>query len=347
MRWKLPILGFVSVAVSIAVLLFVMFPAAIGPSQPGPRAETQISAPSTSQPFPTHVVARAPVASVIKEQVLHAESEIADVGNELVQSVTGELFSPKGDVIGREKLVLTSNRLGKHYSTYSNESGYFVFNDIAIGADYRLKLSPSGPYRRLLIEDVSITKDQPHLYIKLEQLPSTTLLGTIVNAGRQPIPYFEMRVRSREKSGWVQTIRSNSIGEFFLDNVPAGKVEFSSMLGEMWSSRGHYLDPREIRPIALVADHGYHEVAGLVLDNYNEPVPGANILVSWKRSSDEVSASSYRRTITNPNGLFAVEGVGPGKHELIVSDSSGGAYRKNLDLVHSYTHLTVILESKL
>ncbi len=285
------------------------------------------------------LVAAIPNRSTAKEELL----EIADATNTYSVFVAGVIFTETGVLSGDDRIELYSSSVNKGYVTKSNASGYFQFENVSSATDYLLTVTPRGMFKRYREKEVSIQPAESRLLIKLEVLPVDVLHGVVVNMDGIPVSGFRLRVRSEEKTKWVLDIVTNSIGQFRLDNVPIGGLSLSSMQGQVLSTTGYRHIGNQLLPLTLVVDEGPHKITGFVFDQYNEPVAGANVMLSWNNTEGTTSTSAYRRTITNLGGFFSIKGVGRGKHDLVVVDSSGAADRRTLNVINEFTDLTVVL----
>jgi hypothetical protein len=114
------------------------------------------------------------------------------------------------------------------------------------------------------------------------------------------------------------------IGEFEIENVPIGPIEFFKTFGQVLVISGHEFSGDSQTVIELVVDVGYNELGGVVYDEFYNAVPGATVVLNWKHNYQGVVSIVTRRSTTRPTGEFLFQGLGKGEHELLVT--SGKLY---------------------
>ena len=234
-------------------------------------------------------------------------------------SAWGSLSTKYGDVVAKETIKLFSESANQAYFEASDENGYFNFENIVPASDYRLSVSPKGMYKRISMDSLAILNNQVALPIVLEPLELGTLKGKVVNTENIVVPGYEMKIQSPLKTRWVRNFVSDIIGEFQIENVPIGPIEFSKTFGQALAITGHDFSGDSQTIIELVVDVGYNELRGVVYDEFYNVVPGATVILSWKHNYQGVVSIVNRRSTIRPTGEFLFQGLGKGEHELLVT----------------------------
>jgi hypothetical protein len=259
-------------------------------------------------------------------------------------SAWGSLYTKYGDVVANETIRLVSESASQAYSETSDENGYFSFENIVPASDYRLSVSPKGMYRRVAMDSLVILNNQTTLAIVLEPLELGTLKGKVVSTENIVVPGYEMKVQSPLKSKWVQNFVPDIIGEFEIENVPIGPVEFFKTFGLVLVITGHEFSGDSQTVVELVVDFGYNELRGVVYDEFSHAVPGATVLLNWKHNYQEVVSIVTRRNTTGPTGEFLFQGLGKGEHELLVTSVDGLVGHQIVDISNDNSERVVVLQ---
>ena len=92
----------------------------------------------------------------------------------------------------------------------------------------------------------------------------------------------------------------------------------------------------------LIVDEGSYAISGIVIDQYDDLVVGANVLLNWKYTDGKKRTIVSRRTTTSRDGSFYLPGIGPGWHDLVVADiSSGAAHKQSLNFLYDYEEIVI------
>ncbi len=259
--------------------------------------------------------------------------------------VTGQIQTEKGYYSGSDRIEIHSPSLDKTYITKSNGTGYFQIDSVLSAADYRLRISPKGMYRKYH-EEVSITPTSTQFYILLESMPVSNLRGQIRNLDNVPVIYFKLNVKSLEVSRWGRNFTTDSVGGFQLEGVPVGRLVFTTVQDQkVLSIKGFELPSNQQQAMNLIVDEGPYTINGTVNDHYGEPVAGANVLLSWNYNDGTKRSTVLRTTTTKLDGRFQLQGNGPGLHELVIADtSSWSAHKQSLDLLYDFTEVLINLK---
>ena len=260
--------------------------------------------------------------------------------------VWGNIQSEFGAVLTNEVVKLYSRSRNTGYTAVSDNNGYFSFADVTPAEDYSMTVAPNGMFKRVVKEPVSIVLDQTELPIVLHPLLVATLKGKIVNIEGVAIPKYEFKVQSPEKSKWIVRIVTDVIGEFLLEDVPIGELEFIKTFGQALQITGYYFQGDQQAPIELVVDKGLYELNGEVYDQYNDTVAGATVILSWENTNGRMRSTHNRRDTTNQSGQFSFKGIGSGEHELLITAAGDLVGQQIVNVGIDNTDFTIVLTQK-
>lgn len=259
-------------------------------------------------------------------------------------SAWGSLYTKYGDVVANETIKLFSESASQAYSETSDENGYFSFENIVPASDYRLSVSPKGMYQRISMDSLAIMNNQTTLAIVLEPLELGTLKGRVVNTENIVVPGYKMKIQSPLKSKWMQNFVTDIIGEFEIENVPIGPIEFFKTFGHVLVITEHEFSGDSQTVLELVVDVGYNELRGVAYDEFSNAVPGATVILNWKHNYQGVVSIVTRRSTTRPTGEFHFQGLGKGEHELLVTSVDGLVGYQIVDIGNDNSERVVVLQ---
>ena len=257
----------------------------------------------------------------------------------------GTIQTETGETITGEQLKLYSPSLNLQYVVVSNDLGEFLIDDITPANDYHISLSPRGMYQRYEA-DIEIGDNRTDTEIILRDLGVGFLTGRIVDVKGSPVPGFKLSIRSLSKPRWSNTVTGNENGRFEVDQVPQGVLEISSMLGQLLKITGLHFTAGSSSLLSLVVDVGPYAIAGHAYDELGEPIAGASVLLNWVYTLGGVRSVTNRRTMTDLSGKFAIDGLGEGPHDLIISLSDVGIYRRNIDVGNETGQIAAVLTQR-
>ncbi|MCP4874125.1 MAG: carboxypeptidase regulatory-like domain-containing protein [Gammaproteobacteria bacterium] len=261
-------------------------------------------------------------------------------------SAWGSLYTTYGDIVANEKVILISESANQAYSEISDENGHFNFENIVPASDYRLSVSPKGMYKRVSMDSLAILNNQTALAIVLEPLELGRLKGKVVNTEGIVVPGYEMRIQSALKTRWIRNFVPDIIGEFEIENVPIGPIEFTKTFGQALVITGHEFSGDSQTTIELVVDVGYNELKGVVYDEFSNAVPGATVVLNWKHNYQGVISIVTRRSTTSPTGEFLFQGLGKGEHELLATSFDGSVDHQIVDIGNDNSERIVVVRRK-
>jgi hypothetical protein len=305
---------------------------------PGPYLDPVSIEPVVPLPDPEHAGSSLASSGIVKDDEEDLWRGTA--------SVWGSLYTKYGDIVANETIKLFSESANQAYSETSDENGYFNFENIVPASDYRLSVSPKRMYKRVSMDSLAILNNQAALAIVLEPLELGTLKGKVVNTEGIVVPGYEMRMQSPLKTRWIRNFVPDIIGEFEIENVPIGPIEFTKTFGQALVITGHEFSGDSQTAIELVVDVGYNELRGVVYDEFYNAVPGATVVLDWKHNYQGVVSTVTRRSTTRPTGEFLFQGLGKGEHELLVTSFDGSVGHQIVDIGNDNSERVVVLQKK-
>jgi len=112
---------------------------------------------------------------------------------------------------------------------------------------------------------------------------------------------------------------SGDDGGFFALSRRRRPGDLSTRSAPHFSVGGITIVPGESQEVRLVLDWGDQAIEGHVVDSRGNPLPGAQVSLSWFDRRDGITSSSGRSTVTDAGGLFRFTELGPGPHQLTVA----------------------------
>jgi hypothetical protein len=119
-------------------------------------------------------------------------------------------------------------------------------------------------------------------------------------------PGFNLWLRSVDRVSQTVELRTDNIGNFIVNDAPAGDLLFYSRSAPQIQISGVYLPPDKLQNVNLVVDWGNYECEGRVLDFANNPIPGATLLLTWFQHKTASAAARYARLQLIAMGCFAL-----------------------------------------
>lgn len=275
-----------------------------------------------------------PMELLLAEKELRAAEVQKDV--ELVRmgaraEVSGTLLNTRGEAVAGIQVQFYSKSLGERYHASSDRFGEFVLPEVRPGSDYELLIQPEADYQDYIERKILVPSTGLKLDLVLDPLAAGRLVGRLVDPEGNAIPDMRITVRSDRLVRSPLQASSDASGRFVLDGVPAGRLTFSADAGPKLMVRGVRLDPGEEREVVLVLDWGANSIAGRVVDDHGDPVPGAQVALSWMIQDGPVRSSSNRTATTGSDGSFRFEKLGSGPHRIEATapghDSASGEYQ--------------------
>jgi hypothetical protein len=246
--------------------------------------------------------------------------------------VVGTMRTDAGRPVEGETVHLHSPSLLTQYRAVSDAEGRFLISDVQVGTDYRVFMRPQGRYRDYVRAPVALTPDSAELDLVLEPLDSGRLAGRMVDVDGRPVPGFRLWLWNRDAQRRSREVVGDDRGYFELEEVPAGRLSFRTRALPDLQVGWIELAPGEHRDVVLVLDWGEHWMEGRVVDERREPVSGAQLLLSWSSRAGGLDSTSMRQTVSDAEGFFRFNQLGPGPHLLEVRAAGFAPARESHDV---------------
>jgi hypothetical protein len=232
--------------------------------------------------------------------------------------VTGIVKGRSGTPVAGATVQLLSPAGGRTLRTGSDLTGMFVFAKVETGANYRLWVRAREGYRDYLADQVTVPASGLDLAVELEPVALGSLSGSFVDPDGKPVPGFSLGLRSAQPGAAVR-VTADPQGRFVVRDLPAGRVSLDSESAPLVSLSGIEIPAGGEVAVQLTVDWGGQQIAGLVLDANQRPVPAANIGLHWRQQKLGITSRSSRTTLTDQRGHFQFTDLGSGSHALSVS----------------------------
>lgn len=328
------------------------------PAEPGPRTsppqravpalERAPSAPAdhpdSRRNFPPDADRPAPDRQAPAARV----STAASAGRPI--TLSGRLTTEFGEALAGETVVLYSPSRKTHHTVVSGAAGGFEFVDLEPSWDYVLKVSPRQRYRTFTRTSIDLSAEYEIRDIVLEAIPLGRLAGGIVDSYGRPVAGIELRIKAVDASGWDTRVATDAYGGFFVAEWPAGRFRLASTGRQTLDASGLVFDPGSAAPITLGIDRGPFELDGRILDQSGQAFAGADVFLHWTSIQDQIIVRSRRKTSAGTLGEFRFTGLGPGKHELVVTawrdETDMRTVRKPVDLGVDSSKVVILLDTQ-
>jgi protocatechuate 3,4-dioxygenase beta subunit len=231
-------------------------------------------------------------------------------------TVTGRLRDEQGTAVPSEVVQLQSASLGTHYMARSDADGAFSMQAVEPAPDYRLTIHPQGAYRNHWQQGVVIDGPETSLMITLQPLETGRLTGRMVDVAGNPLPGFSLQLQSSNSQGRLLTVIADEGGYFVVENAPAGNLLFATQSEPRFVVSGLVLEAGTTGNAEVVLDWGTHELTGRVRDELGNPLPGAELKLSWTHAARGIHSTALRRTIADGNGFFRFTQLAAAPHQL-------------------------------
>jgi hypothetical protein len=232
--------------------------------------------------------------------------------------VAGSVRNSAGLPVTGEVVQLYSPSFRRRYHAATDRAGKFSIGDVETAQDYQLSIHPRGGYHDYDQRNLRVTAAGLRLDLVLEGLSVGRVAGQMVDVDGNPIPRFSLQLRSGTATSQWFHVTGDSQGYFVVDDVPAGALNLRTASSPLFTVRGIDLPGGGDAQLPLVLDWGAHDIYGWVVDSSGLPVPMSKVTVSWVYQDNGVRSLSSRRTVTDSQGYFRVDQLGPGQHTVHV-----------------------------
>lgn len=243
-------------------------------------------------------------------------------------TLSGWVTTESGQPVAGEKLVLYSPSKKLRYATNTGSSGEYRFIDIEPGWDYVLNISPREIFETYTRAQIKLSSEQEVHDITLQPIPLGILTGNIVDPYARPVAGIELRVTTVEKEYQTTRVVTDANGGFSVADFPRGKYQLAIKGEQTLKATGLKFDPETGSPVTLTLDLGPYRIEGGIYDESGQTFDGADVYLIWALHENGVSIRSTRKFSADRSGTFRFAGLGPGRHELVVSAWRGGKVKK-------------------
>jgi hypothetical protein len=317
-----------------ASLAFATLAARAWLEQAQPPRAASVAAATPSDPITPAVTSRSPLVRVAR-----AASE--QLGRHAV--VSGVLRGRRGEPVASETVQLRSRALAARYSGVSDAAGAFLMPGVLVGGDYDFAVRPRGPYADYSRHGIEVAPEGVELEVALEPLPTRRVAGRMLDADGGPVPGFRLWLRGDDAHKKSVAVRGDDAGRFQAEGVPLGRLSFAAssatyvMLGKAQVEEG--------APVDLVIDAGERRLEGRALSPRGEPIAGAQLELRWLHRDGTQQSRATRRAVSDTQGRFRFDGLGPGPHRVTASAAGEDSTSPVVEVpAHDAAVLEVVLE---
>ena len=230
-------------------------------------------------------------------------------------SVSGTVRGDSGEPLAGRKVELRPRSARQTYTTLTDSRGEFTVPVVAAPADYGLIVF-GGAEHKDYQRSVHVTPDMDELNIVAEAYEFGEVSGRLINSNGVPVPNFELVLRNTGSRMPNAVVSTDQFGNFDIPTAPAGELVMASQSTPSILVQGLQLRPGDKLHVPLVLDWGEHQIRGVVVDAYDNPVPASRIILQWTHEAGGISTSATRRAAANTQGHFSFSDLGPGPHSL-------------------------------
>ncbi|MDJ0652678.1 MAG: carboxypeptidase-like regulatory domain-containing protein [Xanthomonadales bacterium] len=199
---------------------------------------------------------------------------------------------------------------------------------------------PASNLRPKTVPEVFVGAEGVSLTVHLEDAQHGTIHARVLTADRHILADFPMEL-VYENFASIATVRTDSAGTFFIEDVPEGHLRFRSYSRVQLEMFGIHMQPGEVKQLTLFADVGDAAISGHLLGPDSRPLPAKTVSLTWtypegtehmmpgtlrfRRSvgveEGFAGSLSIRTTTTDEDGWFAFYGIANVPHTLRLRDS--------------------------
>jgi hypothetical protein len=265
---------------------------------------------------------------------------------ETLTTVTGTVTGPNGSPVVHAAVQLLSTGLENSYRVGTNFYGDFLIPRVEIAADYRLWVRPRDRYKDYIESGLVVPAAGLDLDIVLDPQGLSSLRGQMLNLDGKPVPRFGIWLRSNSvTTPPALLVTGDQLGYFFVDELPAGEINFRTNSFPYISVSGIALASGAEEYVQLTLDWGNYMMAGYVLNSEDEPVSGAQVSLFWRYDNKEMKSRSKRKTVADAGGYFLFENLGPGMHTFNITAPGFYSVQRDYDVKTTGEAIRVQLEA--
>jgi len=231
-------------------------------------------------------------------------------------SYSGRIIDDYGDPVVGELVRLYSTGTSQAQRATTDEVGEYRITGVSRSDDWYLTIIPKQAYERHEAGPFKVDADVTANDIVLKRTGTARISGTMVDGLGSPVGNLSLVLSPAAAPGSIRTLVADDSGRFQVDEIAAGDLRVSTQSRPHMDISGIKLAPDDDINVTLVVDHGPHMLSGTVIDANRQPVARAELLLTWSESSDGLTSSSFRDTISDASGFFSFTELGQGPHQL-------------------------------
>jgi protocatechuate 3,4-dioxygenase beta subunit len=253
----------------------------------------------------------------------------------------GELLEGCELILAREDAPQPSGLFGQLVSrdngaarTRTNSKGEFKFDRLQEGS-YRLSLRPprrdegQAHFAQPAPLEIEVIEGKVEGDVRVELASALAITGVIHRTNGEPLEGAEVIATSSEVKGLLpERAKSGALGQFRIENLPAGKYDLTADKDGFATARekAHVLSETGNAEVTFVMAEGV-EFSVRVLSPQGAPIPGASGRLVSEAGDSRGFADAGRmltslfagKGVSNTKGLLAMGNFAPGKYSLEVS----------------------------
>ena len=231
--------------------------------------------------------------------------------------LNGGVRTSDGQVVPNSPVFLVARGHAGRQCTITGPDGRFEF---AAGAGRHTLVVPPFACLPGVEQEIELRPEVTRVEIALPRLATAQIDGRIVDTEGLPLSGTRAVLRTASApaaAAFVETDR----GGYFQADVPAGDLVLRTSEPIRAEVRGHELTAGT-SSLQFVLDIGCHRVAGQAVAEGGTPAAGAHVQLNrCFTTQDGIRCVSTRTLVTDQNGNFAFERLGPGPGSLTVMAS--------------------------
>jgi hypothetical protein len=230
--------------------------------------------------------------------------------------VQGCVRTSVGRPVPNSRIFLVARDHGWRQQATTGPDGRFEFK-AAVGPHTLV----APPFARLpgVEQQVELRAGVTRVEVTVPLLATAQIDGRIVDTDGVPLAGTRAVLHTASAPAVADVVETDRGGNFHLVDVPLGELVLRTSEPIHAEVRGHELTANPTSSLPFVLDIGRHSVAGRVVTEGGPPAVGAHVRLDRSFTSGTgVRCVSTRTLVTDANGYFAFERIGPGPGALTV-----------------------------
>ena len=259
-------------------------------------------------------------------------------------AITGLVSGPRGEPVSGARIWLSSTRLQTYEETTSRESSEYRFENVEVGDAYLLGVEPMGEYAAFRSGLLSVGPGDLYYDVVLDTAGFSNLSGTVTDLSGSPLGHFTFWVRNIDvASHSLIPVQTDGAGGFRLEAIPAGSIQLISRSQPWLEASGIVLQPGESRHVVLPLDWGQDWLLGQVVDDEDNPVSRANVVLRWTQNYTDVISKSRRQVMSDQGGYFVLSNLDAKVYTLTIQAAGHKSVSIQYQLDQSGPEVTIKL----